>query len=143
MLRAVGTLADEDVELEVLHGRIEDLLHRAVHAVDLVDEEDVALLQVGQQGGQVARPHQDRSRRDPQAHPEFGGHDAGQRRLAQTGRTGEQQVVGRLVALEGRLDDDLQVFGELALSDELGQGARAQSGLVGLLGRCGHRVDRP
>ena len=56
-------LADEDVELEVLHGRVEDLLHRPVQAVDLVDEEDVALLEVGEQGGQVAGPDQHRARR--------------------------------------------------------------------------------
>src|SRR3712207_7412809 len=32
-------LADHDVELEVLHGRVEDLLHGAGQAVDLVDEQ--------------------------------------------------------------------------------------------------------
>ena len=137
------TLADEDVELEVLHGRIEDLLDRAVHPVDLVDEEDVTLLEVGEQGGQVAGPHQYRSGRHPQSDAQLGGHDAGQRGLAQSGRAGEQEVVGGLVALERRLDDDLQVFGQLALADELAERARSQSGLVGLLGRRGHRVHRP
>ena len=56
-------LADEDVELEVLHGRIEDLLDRPVEPVDLVDEQDVALLEIGEQGGQVAGPDQHRARR--------------------------------------------------------------------------------
>ena len=55
-------LAEDDVELEVLHGRIEDLLDRPAQAVDLVDEEHVALGQVGEDGGQVAGPHQRRAR---------------------------------------------------------------------------------
>ena len=55
-------LAEHDVELEVLHGRVEDLLHGPAQPVDLVDEEDVAFDQVGQDGGQVAGPHQGRAR---------------------------------------------------------------------------------
>ena len=94
-------LADEDVQLEVLHGRIEDLLDRPVEAVDLVDEQHVALLQVGEEGGQVARPDQHRAGGDPQPDPHLGGHDAGQRGLAQPGRPGEQQVVDRLAAASG------------------------------------------
>ncbi len=46
------------------------------------------------------------------------------------------------LALEGRLDHDAQVLGQLALADELGEGPGTEPGLVGLLGRRGHRVDR-
>ena len=134
-------LADQDVELEVLHRRVEDLLHGAVHAVDLVDEEDVALLEVGEQGGQVAGPDQHRPRRDPEPDAELGGDDAGQRRLAEARGAGEQQVVGGLLALERRLDDDAQVLGQLALADELVEGPGPEAGLVRLLGRGRHRVQ--
>ena len=48
-------LADHQVELVVLHRRIEDLLHRRLQPVDLVDEQHVARLQVGQNGGKVTR----------------------------------------------------------------------------------------
>ncbi len=34
-------LADDDVQAEVLHGRVEDLLDRGLEAVDLVDEQDL------------------------------------------------------------------------------------------------------
>jgi len=47
---------DDQIELEVLHGRIEDFLHRRVETVNLIDEQDVARLQVGQDGRQVAGP---------------------------------------------------------------------------------------
>ena len=53
-LRARRPLADHHVEREVLHGRIEDLLDRVVEAVDLVDEQDVPLVEVGQDRGEVA-----------------------------------------------------------------------------------------
>ena len=83
-------LSDQDVELEVLHCRIEDLLHGAVEAMDLVDEQYIALLQVGQQRCQVARPDQHRSCGDTEPHAHLGSHDPGQRGLPQPGRTGEQ-----------------------------------------------------
>jgi hypothetical protein len=41
------SFADDQVEGEVLHSRIEDLLHHAVKTVNLVYEEDAVLLQVG------------------------------------------------------------------------------------------------
>ena len=47
-------LADDQVELEILHRRIEDFLHGRIETVNLVDEEDVAVFQVRQQGGEVA-----------------------------------------------------------------------------------------
>ena len=52
--RALGPLPDHDVELVVLHRRIEDLLDRRAHAVDFVDEEHLALLEVRQHGGEIA-----------------------------------------------------------------------------------------
>jgi hypothetical protein len=52
-LRA-GALAHGDRQLPVLHGGIEDLLDRARQAVDLVDEEDRARLQRGEERRHVA-----------------------------------------------------------------------------------------
>ena len=48
-------LADHDVELEVLHRRIEDLLDRRAHAVHFVDEEHLARLEVGEDRREIAR----------------------------------------------------------------------------------------
>ena len=44
-------LADHQVERAVLHRRIEHLLDRRIEAVDLVDEQDIAVLEVGEQRG--------------------------------------------------------------------------------------------
>ena len=46
-------LADDDVEPEVLEGRVEDLLDRAIQPMDLVHEEDVAVLERGEDRGHV------------------------------------------------------------------------------------------
>ena len=90
------SLADDDVELEVLHRRVEDLLDGPRQAVDLVDEQHVAVVELGEDGGQVAGPLERRARRDVQVHAHLGGDDAGEGGLAEPGRAGEQQVVGRL-----------------------------------------------
>ena len=79
-----GALADDDVELEVLHRRIEDLLDRRRQPVDLVDEQHLAGLQARQHAGQVARllDHRPGGGADGGAH--LVGDDVGQRRLAET-----------------------------------------------------------
>ena len=136
-------LADEDVELEVLHGGIEDLFDGAGQPVDLVDEQHVAVLQVGEQRGQVAGADQRRPRGDAQPDAHLRRHDAGQRRLAEAGRPREQQVVDGLVPAPGRLEHDLEVLGELGLAVELVEVPGPQPGLVGELGRVGQGVHGP
>ncbi len=71
-----GPLADEDVELEVLHGRVQDLFDGSGQTVDLVDEQDVAVLEVGEQRSQVTGSHQGGARGDAQAHAHLRRHDA-------------------------------------------------------------------
>ena len=136
--RRCRALADDDVELEVLHRRIEDLLDRPGQAVDLVDEQHVALVELGEDGGEVAGPLERRAGRDVQRHAHLRGDDAGERRLAEPGRSGEQQVVDGLPTPAGRLEDDAEVLLQLALADELVERARPQADLEGLVGPVGH-----
>ncbi len=91
-----GALAQHDVELEVLHRRVEHLLDRPREPVDLVDEEHVAFVELAEDGREVARPVEGRARRDVQAHVHLRGDDAGQGGLAEPRRAGEEQVVGGL-----------------------------------------------
>ncbi len=49
-----GALADQQIQLVVLHRRVKFFFERRKQAMNLVDEEHVAFLQVGQQGGDVA-----------------------------------------------------------------------------------------
>ena len=114
-------LADDEIELVVLHGRIEDFLDRRVEAVDLVDEQDVAVFQVGQQRGEIASLGDDRARGGAEADAQLARHDLRQRGLAETRRAGEQHVVQRIAARLGRLDEHLEVGARLLLADELAQ----------------------
>ncbi len=134
------TLADDDVELEVLHRRVEDLLDDARQSVDLVDEQHVAVAELGEDRGQVAGTFERRTGGDVHVHAHLDGDDAGQAGLAEPGRAGQQQVVGRLAAHLGCLEHDREMLFQLALTDELAQPSRPQPGLVGLfdvVGRAG------
>ena len=118
--RAGGrALAQDDVDLEVLHRRVEHLLDHAREAVHLVDEQHVALAELREHRGEVAGPLDGRARGDVHGHAHLRGDDPGQARLAEAGRAGEQHVVDGLAAAAGRLEDDRQVLLELALADEL------------------------
>ena len=92
------SLADDEVELEVLHRRIEDFLDRRIEPMDLVDEQDVALLEVGEQRGEIAGLGNHRTGGGAKADAQLLGHDLRQRRLAETRRTRKQHMVERIAA---------------------------------------------
>jgi hypothetical protein len=50
----VGTLVNDDVEFEILHRRIEILLDGRLEAMNFVDEQHIAIFEIGQQPGQIA-----------------------------------------------------------------------------------------
>ena len=81
-----GALADDQVELEVLHRGVQHFLDRRLQAVDLVDEQDVPRLQVGQNGGEVAGALDHRAGGGAEADAQLAGDDLGQRGLAEAGR---------------------------------------------------------
>ncbi len=121
-----GAVADDDVESESLHRRVQVLLDRRVHPVDLVDEENVIVREVGQDSGQVSLALQRRSRGDVDLRAELVGDDVGERGLAQARRAAEEDVIERLLAPCRRFDEDLEVLDQRALPDHLREVARAQ-----------------
>ncbi len=128
-------LADHQVEREVLERRVEDLLDRRPQAVDLVDEQHLAGLEVGEDGGQVAGPLEHRAGGGADGGAHLVGDDVGQRRLAQARGPEQQHVVERLAALARRLQEDLELVDHPLLADELLQPPRPERLLdVQLLG---------
>ncbi len=89
-------LADDQIELEILHRRIQHLLDGGLQAVDLVDEQHVARLQVGQDRGQVAGALDHRAGGGAEADAQLARDDLRQRGLAQARRPVQQHVVHRL-----------------------------------------------
>ena len=130
-----GALAEHDVDAEVLHGGIQDLFDGAGQAVDLVDEQDVTGLELGEHGRQITGPLQGGPRGGLQMGAEFVGDDVSQGRLAQSRRAGEEQVVDRLAALASRAQEHIEMALQLTLADELLEAARTQSGLAEPVGR--------
>mgnify|MGYP006910669197 CR=1 FL=1 len=94
--------------------------------MDLVDEQDVALFQIGEQRRQIAGLGDDGAGRGAEIDAEFARHDLRQRRLAQARRTGEQHMVQRLAAPARGLDEHSQVLPRLRLADELLQPLRPE-----------------
>ena len=124
--RRARALADHDVDPEVLHREVEHLLGRARHPVDLVDEEDVAVVEPGQDGGQVAGVGDRRSAGEPQGRRHLGRDDHRERGLAESRWTGEQHVVGSAPPAPGGLEDQAELVAHPLLADHLVERARPQ-----------------
>ena len=136
-----GAGADRDRELAVLHRGIERLLHRAREPVDLVDEEDAARLERGEEGGDVGLALERGPGGLDEVDLELGRHDLGQRGLAEAGRAGEQDVVERVAAGAGGADGDLELGLQRLLADELVEPARAQRDVELVVGAGDGRLD--
>ncbi len=129
-------LADHEVELEILHRRIEHFLDRRLQAVDLVDEQHIARLQIGQDGGQVAGLLNDRAGGCAETHAEFAGHDLGKGCLAEARWPVQQHMVQSFAAGTGRFDEDGEVLPAAFLADEVGQDLRAEACFGRILDRA-------
>ena len=107
--------------------------------MDLVDEQHVALVEVGEDGGQVAGPLEGRPDVIRKATPISAATMPASGGLAQAGRAGEEQVVGGLAPPAGGLQQDREVLAELGLADELVEPPGPQGDLLGRLDRVGGR----
>src|ERR1035441_2804749 len=99
-----GALADHDVQFVVFERGIEDLFERGLQAVYLIDEEHLAVAEIGEDRGQVALDLERWAGSLLEGGSEFVGDDVRQRRLAEAGRTVEQDVVQGFASRFGGLD---------------------------------------
>ena len=110
--------------------------------MNLVDEEDVALLQIGEQRREIAGLGDHRARGGAEIDAELARHDLSERGLAEARGSGEQHVVERLAAAARRLDEDPEIGADLGLADELGERLRPERGLRLVLVPS-HRLEHP
>src|SRR5690606_4313737 len=122
----LGAVRETDVDAVILHRRIEELLDDRTQAVDLVDEEDVALAQVREDADEIARLLEHRPRGRLDVHAQLARHQHGERGLAQAGRTVEERLVERLAPAERGLDGNPETVLDLGLANELGETLRPQ-----------------
>ena len=112
--------------------------------MDLVDEQHVALLQVGEDAGDVDLALEGGARGGVHADLHLGGDDAGEGGLAQAGRAGQQHVVEGLAAVARRLHEDLELLLDARLAHEVGEALGAQRLVeVALFGQLGGVGDAP
>ena len=115
-------------------------------AVDLVDEQDVALAEAGEDGGEVAGALDGGTGGGADLGAHLGRHDVRERRLAEPRRPVEEDMVDRLVTVPGGIDEDREVLLHAVLAGELVEPARAHRGLERslVLGHVGgrHALDR-
>ena len=131
----VGALVDHDVEAEVLHRGVEVFFDGFRDAVDFVDEEEVAFLEVGEESGEVAGFFDDGAGGDADGFAEFVAEDEGERGFAKAGRSAEEDVVEGFAAAFGGTNHDLEAFDGFGLAGEVGERERAQRGFDGGDGR--------
>ena len=93
--------------------------------MDLVDEQHVARLEIGEQRREVAGPFEHRSRRLAQVDAELVRENVRQRRLAEARRAEQQDVVERFAAFARGLDENAELIADFFLADVFGELARA------------------
>ena len=94
--------------------------------MNFVDEQHVALFEIGEQRRKVACLRDHRPRRRPEIHPKLPRHDLGEGRLTKTGRPCEQHMIQRLPARPRRIDEHFEVRPHFRLPDELIERLRPQ-----------------
>src|ERR1041385_2381109 len=120
------TLSDQKIQLIVFHRRIKLLFQCGKQAMNLVDEEHVTFLKVGQQRCDVAGFLDRRTGRGFQLGAHFVRDDVGERRLTQTWWSSEQHVIECFAASARGFHVNAQVLFYLTLSDVLFDASGAQ-----------------
>ena len=93
MCSAYRSFSKQDVNGKILHGRVKDLFHLPVQAVDLIHKQDIPLLKIIQDRSHLSWFFDRRTAGHLQMRPHFVGNDPRQRRLAQAGRPVKQHMV--------------------------------------------------
>ncbi len=101
--------------------------------MDLVDEQHIARLQVGQQPGQVGGFLDHRPAGGDQVDFHGGGEDVGERGFAKTGRTTEEDVIEGFAAKTGGFHGHPEPFLDLGLAGKLRKRAGAQGNIERLV----------
>ena len=112
--------------------------------MNLVDEEHIVALQIGEQCRQVLGLFEHRAAGLTEIHAQLGGNDVGECGLAQTRRPEQQNMVERLLAFLGSANEDFQLLAHLGLADVLAQLLGAQGAFDRLFAvRDGYCRDHP
>jgi hypothetical protein len=121
-----GAGADHDVELVVLECGVELFFHDGLEAVDLIEEEDLPGLEVGEDGGHVALDLEGGAAGLLEGDVELVGDDSREGGFTEAGGTEEKDVIEGFAAGLGGLKRDGELFLGFGLADEFGEALGAQ-----------------
>ncbi len=119
-------LPNNDVQLVVFERRIQQLFENRLQAMNLINEENLLVLQVSDDGRQIAFDLQERCCRRLEVCAKLVSNDVGQRGLAQTRWPVQQHVIHGFATRPRRFNRHRQIFFDLGLSDEFAQPLRPQ-----------------
>ncbi|MDF2575271.1 MAG: hypothetical protein K0S05_2183 [Agromyces sp.] len=102
--------------------------------MDLIDEEHLARHERAEHGREVAGVLDGGAARHAQRPAALVRDDHGERGLAETGRAGQQDVIGCALLQRGRREEQLQLAADAGLPDELPEAPRTQGPLERELG---------
>ena len=111
-------LADDDVEFVVFERGVELFFEHRLHAVDFVEEEHLALAQVGEDGGEVALDLERGAGGLLEADVQLVGDDGGEGGFAQARRAKEEYVIEGFTAGFGGFKGDRKLLFGFGLADE-------------------------
>src|SRR5262249_57950039 len=97
-----------------------------IQAVNLIDKQNVAFLEIRQQCRQIARALHHRSRRSLDVNTHLPGDNVSERGLAQSRWSMEQNMIQDIVASPRRGNRDFKIFLYLLLTDVLIEAPRPQ-----------------
>ena len=126
-----GPGVDDDVEAVVFHRGVEVFLDGGVEAVDFVDEEEVAFLEIGEDAGEVACFFDLRTGGGVEGGAGGGGDDVGEGGFSESGRAGEENVFENVVALFGGFDHENEAVFDFFLTMEVVEVGGAQGDVEG------------
>jgi hypothetical protein len=88
--------------------------------MNFIDKQHVPLVEIADDGGQIAGAFDGRARGNPQIDPEFARDDVRQRGFAQTRRRRKQSMVERLAAFARRFNRNAEYLLNPLLANEFG-----------------------
>ena len=110
---------DHNIQRKILHCRIQMFFYHPIHAMNLVDKQHIALIQIRQNPRQISRALQYRSRCHMNFNPQLVRYHISHRRFAQTGRPVQQNVIHSLIAMMRSLYSNTQIRLRLFLPDHI------------------------
>ena len=112
-------MVDHDIDAEVFHRRVEILFDGLGDAVNLVDKQDVAFAQVGEQASEVSGLIDHGAGGDADLFAHLMPQDQGEGGLTEPRRAAEQNVVEWVATIAGCADHDFEALNGFVLPSEV------------------------